>query len=76
LFNHQYRSKFKIGVRLGISIRSICLWALVLAAFALSGQRALHDTLRRYDSDLMPSLRIIHTIVEGVDTTRRHEPSI
>jgi methyl-accepting chemotaxis protein len=63
----------KIGVRLGMAFGMALIYTLILVAFALSGERTLHDTLRRYDSDLVPSLRIIHTVLERVGTTRRHE---
>jgi methyl-accepting chemotaxis protein len=73
LLNHKYRTKFKIGPRLGIAFGTICLWVLVLTGFALSGERALHSTLRRYDSHLMPSLRTIAAISQGVSSMRRNE---
>jgi methyl-accepting chemotaxis protein len=73
LFNHKYRARYKIGFRLGFSIGAVCLWALVLAAFALSGERRLHAALRHYDSNLVPSLRMIHAVIEDVGSTRRRE---
>ena len=73
MLNHKYRTKFKIGPRLGIAFGTICLWVLVLTGFALSGERALHSTLRRYDSHLMPSLRTIAAISQGVSSMRRNE---
>jgi methyl-accepting chemotaxis protein len=73
LLNPKYWAKWRIGFRLGLAFGALCLWALVLAAFALSQQRSLHDTLRHYDSDLVPSLRTIHAVIEGMSITRRHE---
>jgi CHASE3 domain sensor protein len=73
LLNQQYHGRVRIVVRQSVSAGFVFLWALCLGAFALSAQRALHDTLRRYDADLMPSLRAIHAVVEGIDAMRRHE---
>lgn len=73
MLNHKYQQSLTVGSRLNLVFGLSSIYTLVLVAFSLSGERALHDTLRHYDSDLMPSLRIIHTVLEGVGTTRRHE---
>jgi methyl-accepting chemotaxis protein len=73
LLNQKYWARWKIGSRLGLAFGSLCLWAAVLAAFALYGQRSLHDTLRHYDSGVVPSMRTIHAVIEGMSRTRRHE---
>jgi len=49
------------------------VYTAVVYLFALSGERALHDNMRHYGADLTPSLRIIHTVLEGVSMTRHYE---
>jgi methyl-accepting chemotaxis protein len=73
LFNHKYQQRVKIGSRLIMTCVLVFAYAVVMYVFALSGERALHENMRHYDSYLTPSLRTIHTVVEGVGTTRRHE---
>ena len=73
LLNQKFWARWKIGARLGLAFGSLGLWAFALAAFALSQQHSLHDTLRHYDADLVPSMRTIHGVIEGMSRTRRHE---
>jgi len=73
LLRNKYQARATVGLRMGVAIGAICFWALVLAAFALSHESRLHDVLRHYDSQLMPSSRIPHAVAEGVGTARRDE---
>jgi len=69
----KHQQKVPIGVRLGVAFCLTFVYTMVVYVFALSGERALHDDMRHYSSDLASSLRSIHAVLEGVSMTRHHE---
>jgi methyl-accepting chemotaxis protein len=69
----KHHQKVPIGIRLGLAFCLTFVYTLVVYVFALTGERALHDGMRHYSSDLASSLRIIHAVLEGVSMTRHHE---
>jgi methyl-accepting chemotaxis protein len=73
LFSNKYQQAVKTGTHLGVVFGLTFAYTVVVYVFGLSGERALHDNMRRYDSDLVPSLRIIHSVLEGVSMARHHE---
>jgi methyl-accepting chemotaxis protein len=62
----------KIGYRLGVVFVLTLLMFGALLALALAEQSAIHATLIHYEQDVVPAVRTIHTVLEGIGTTRRH----
>lgn len=75
MFSHKYQQVVKIGTRLMLAFGLMFAYCFAVFAFALYGERALHDTLQRNDSNLMRSLQTLRTVLQNVDTTRRDETS-
>jgi methyl-accepting chemotaxis protein len=63
----------KIGYRLGVVFGVTFLLFAALLWLALEQESAMHSTLGHYDTDIVPSIRAIHTVLENVGTARRHE---
>jgi methyl-accepting chemotaxis protein len=63
----------KIGYRLGVVFVVTLLMFGALLSLALTEESGLHATLLHYDQEVVPSIRAIHTVLEGIGTTRRHE---
>ncbi|HWW21517.1 MAG TPA: hypothetical protein VNZ06_11970, partial [Steroidobacteraceae bacterium] len=63
----------RIGYRLGVVFGFTLLMFVALLALALAEEFGMHSALAYYDQGVVPSIRAIHTALEGVDTTRRYE---
>lgn len=44
-----------------------------LLGLALDQETGMHSALAHYSQDVVPSIRIIHSVLEGIGTARRHE---
>jgi methyl-accepting chemotaxis protein len=73
LITDKYHEKTRISVRLRAVLGLAFVYTAVVYVFALSGERALHESIRHYHADLTPSLRIVNTVLEGVSMTRHYE---
>jgi methyl-accepting chemotaxis protein len=63
----------KIGYRLGVAFGLTLLCLTALLGLALREVGSMHVALEHYDHTVVPSIRSIHTVLEGVGTARRHE---
>jgi methyl-accepting chemotaxis protein len=63
----------KIGYRLGVVFGVTLLIVAGLLWLALDQESGMHSALTNYSQDVVPSIRTIHTVLEGIGTTRRHE---
>jgi methyl-accepting chemotaxis protein len=63
----------KIGYRLGVVFGVTLLLFAALLWLALDQESGMHSTLEHYDTEVVPSIRLIHTVLENVGTARRHE---
>jgi methyl-accepting chemotaxis protein len=73
MFENKFQHLVKIGTQLRVAFGLTFGYTIVVYLFALSGEHALRDHMRRYDSDLMSSSRIIHAVLEGLSATHYHE---
>src|SRR5580658_4670520 len=63
----------KIGHRLGVAFGLTLLALAALLGLALLEMRTMHEALAHYDTRVLPAIRAIHSVIEGIDDTHRHE---
>jgi methyl-accepting chemotaxis protein len=63
----------RIGYRLGVVFVVTLLMFGALLALALAEEWGLHSALLRFDQQIVPSMRAIHTVLEDMGAIRRNE---
>jgi methyl-accepting chemotaxis protein len=70
-----YQLSIELGIHWRLRFAFGILFALVLTLCveALYAEHAINATLQRYDTNVLPSLRTIHAVMQGVGATRLTE---
>jgi methyl-accepting chemotaxis protein len=66
-------NKLKIGARMTAVFAVLSGLLVMLALFAFSGEQSLHSLLERYDTNLLPAMRMMHSVVENVQRSHQLE---